>query len=165
VFKDELLRQLPENERARRLSQQTFLFSDFVAAQNFAWPQLDVTVVMHGHCHQKALFGMQGDKKLLDLLGVRWTLIDAGCCGMAGSFGFNSDHYSLSMQIGEDRLLPAVRQAAADTIILTNGFSCREQIEQGAGRRSMHIAELALQALRALPALSSEATGVTIGVF
>jgi len=85
-------------------------------------------------------------------LGVRWTLIDAGCCGMAGSFGFNSDHYPLSMKIGEDRLLPAVRQAAEDTIILTNGFSCKEQIEQGAGRRSMHIAELALRALRALPA-------------
>ncbi|WDD93694.1 FAD-binding oxidoreductase [Burkholderia sp. FERM BP-3421] len=147
VFKDELLKQLPDNDLARRLSRQSFLFSDFVAQIPFDWPALDETVLVHGHCHQKSLFGMKGEAALLDKLGVRWTLLDAGCCGMSGSFGFNADHYALSMKIGEDALLPLVRQAPRETLVVTNGFSCREQIAQGAGRHTLHIAELALRAL------------------
>ncbi|WP_213307604.1 FAD-binding and (Fe-S)-binding domain-containing protein [Paraburkholderia sacchari] len=147
VFKDELLKQLPGNDIARRLSQQSFLFSDFVAQARFAWPALDADVMVHGHCHQKSLFGMNGETALLNQLGVRWTLLDTGCCGMAGSFGFNANHYELSMKIGEDTLLPLVRKAPRETLIVTNGFSCREQIEQGAGRHTLHIAELALRSL------------------
>ncbi|WP_434665389.1 FAD-binding and (Fe-S)-binding domain-containing protein [Paraburkholderia sp. A3BS-1L] len=147
VFKDELLRQLPTNEIARRLSEQSFLFSDFVAKAPFEWPSLDADVMVHGHCHQKSLFGMKGETALLNKLGVRWTLLDTGCCGMAGSFGFNADHYELSMRIGEDKLLPLVRQAPRETLVVTNGFSCREQIAQGAGRHTLHIAELALRSL------------------
>ncbi|MGV2290163.1 FAD-binding and (Fe-S)-binding domain-containing protein [Trinickia sp. YCB016] len=147
VFKDELLKQLPDDEMARRLSEQTFLFSDFVARADFEWPQLDADVVVHGHCHQKSLFGMKGETALLDKLGVRWKLLDTGCCGMAGSFGFNADHYALSMKIAEDKLLPLVRSASAETIVVTNGFSCREQIQQGAGRQPIHVAQLVLQAL------------------
>lgn len=150
VFKDELLKQLPGHALAKRLSAQTFLFSDFVARQPFVWPTLAADVIVHGHCHQKALFGMQGDAALLDKLGVKWKLLDTGCCGMAGSFGFNDKHHALSEKIGEDRLFPAVRAAAAanaETIVLTNGFSCREQIEQGTGQHAMHIAQLAQRAL------------------
>ncbi|WP_080442247.1 FAD-binding and (Fe-S)-binding domain-containing protein [Burkholderia ubonensis] len=147
VFKDELLKQLPDEPLAKRLAAQTFLFSDFVAQAEFAWPRLDADVIVHGHCHQKSLFGMQGETALLDKLGVRWTLLDTGCCGMSGSFGFNEDHYDLSMKIGEGKLLPLVRQASADAIVVTNGFSCREQIEQGAGRTPLHIAQLAKRAL------------------
>ncbi|KUZ75467.1 dimethylmenaquinone methyltransferase [Burkholderia ubonensis] len=147
VFKDELLKQLPDEPLAKRLAAQTFLFSDFVAQAEFAWPRLDADVIVHGHCHQKSLFGMQGETALLDKLGVRWKLLDAGCCGMSGSFGFNEDHYDLSMKIGEGKLLPLVRQASADAIVITNGFSCREQIEQGAGRTPLHIAQLAKRAL------------------
>ena len=102
---------------------------------------------MHGHCHQKSIFGMKGDTALLDKLGVRWSLLDTGCCGMAGSFGFNADHYDLSMKIAEDKLLPLVRNAPSETIVVTNGFSCREQIQHGAGRQPVHIAQLARQAL------------------
>nr|WP_232451830.1 FAD-binding and (Fe-S)-binding domain-containing protein [Burkholderia ubonensis] len=147
VFKDELLKQLPDEPLAKRLAAQTFLFSDFVAQAEFAWPRLDADVIVHGHCHQKSLFGMQGETALLDKLGVRWKLLDTGCCGMSGSFGFNEDHYDLSMKIGEGKLLPLVRQASADAIVVTNGFSCREQIEQGAGRTPLHIAQLAKRAL------------------
>jgi FAD/FMN-containing dehydrogenase/Fe-S oxidoreductase len=147
VFKDELLKQLPDNNLARQLSEQSFLFSDFVAKATFEWPKLDEDVLVHGHCHQKSLFGMKGETALLQKLGVRWKLLDTGCCGMAGSFGFNADHYALSMKIGEDKLLPLVRQAPRETHIVTNGFSCREQIAQGAGRHTLHIAELALRAL------------------
>ncbi|REG50853.1 FAD/FMN-containing dehydrogenase [Paraburkholderia sp. BL6669N2] len=149
VFKDELLKQLPDHALAKKLSAQTFLFSDFVARQPFDWPTLAADVIVHGHCHQKALFGMQGDTALLNKLGVKWKLLDTGCCGMAGSFGFNAEHHALSTKIGEDALFPAVRAAAAETIVLTNGFSCREQIEQGTGRHVMHIAQLAQRALAA----------------
>ncbi|MGE8165094.1 FAD-binding and (Fe-S)-binding domain-containing protein [Paraburkholderia sp. NPDC080076] len=149
VFKDELLKQLPGHPLAKKLSAQTFLFSDFVARQPFDWPTLDADVIVHGHCHQKALFGMQGDTALLNKLGVKWKLLDTGCCGMAGSFGFNGEHHALSTKIGEDKLFPAVRAAHAETIVLTNGFSCREQIEQGTGRHAMHIAQLVQRALAA----------------
>ncbi|CAH2945210.1 MAG: Fe-S protein, homolog of lactate dehydrogenase SO1521 [uncultured Paraburkholderia sp.] len=147
VFKDELLKQLPGDPIAKKLLDQTFLFSDFVARADFEWPQLDANVIVHGHCHQKSIFGMKGDTALLDKLGVRWRLLDTGCCGMAGSFGFNADHYELSMKIAEDKLLPLVRQAPSEAIVVTNGFSCREQIQQGAARQSLHIAQLAMQAL------------------
>lgn len=147
VFKDELLKQLPDHALAKRLSAQTFLFSDFVVREPFDWPTLDAEVLVHGHCHQKALFGMQGDTALLERLGVKWKLLDTGCCGMAGSFGFNADHHAMSEKIGEDKLYPAIRNAAAETIVLTNGFSCREQIEQGTGRHALHIAQLAQRAL------------------
>lgn len=152
VFKDELLKQFPGHALAAQLSAQTFLFSDFVARQPFDWPTLAADVIVHGHCHQKALFGMQGDTALLNKLGVKWTLLDTGCCGMAGSFGFNEEHHALSERIGEDTLFPAVRAATAanaETIVLTNGFSCREQIEQGTGQHAMHIAQLAQRALAA----------------
>ena len=152
VFKDELLKQFPDHALATQLSAQTFLFSDFVARQPFDWPTLPADVIVHGHCHQKALFGMQGDTELLNKLGVKWKLLDTGCCGMAGSFGFNDEHHALSERIGEDTLFPAVRAAAAanaETIVLTNGFSCREQIEQGTGQHAMHIAQLAQRALAA----------------
>jgi FAD/FMN-containing dehydrogenase/Fe-S oxidoreductase len=147
VFKDELLKQLPNDLMARKLSEQTFLFSDFVAREDFEWPKLDADVVVHGHCHQKSLFGMKGETTLLDKIGVRWSLLDTGCCGMAGSFGFNADHYDLSMKIAEDKLLPLVRKAPDTAIVVTNGFSCREQIAQGAGKHSVHIAQLVLKAL------------------
>ncbi|WP_460904984.1 FAD-binding and (Fe-S)-binding domain-containing protein [Paraburkholderia jirisanensis] len=149
VFKDELLKQLPDSEAARRLSAQTFLFADFVAREPFDWPKLDAQVIVHGHCHQKSLFGMQGDTALLERLGVQWKLLDTGCCGMAGSFGFNDKHHAMSQQIGEDTLFPALRAAAPQTIVLTNGFSCREQIEHGTGRTALHIAQLAQRALAA----------------
>jgi FAD/FMN-containing dehydrogenase/Fe-S oxidoreductase len=148
VFKDELLKQLPHDPRARSLSKQTYLFSDFVASTDFDWPQLDVDAVVHGHCHQKSVFGMNGDTALLTKLGVRWKLLDTGCCGMAGPFGFNVDHYELSMKVGEDSVLPKVRNTPQTTLVVTNGFSCREQIEQGTGRQTVHIAELASRALQ-----------------
>jgi Fe-S oxidoreductase len=148
VLKDELLKQLPDEPLAKKLSDQTFLFSDFVARAEFSWPQLNADVVVHGHCHQKSVFGMKGETVLLEKLGVRWTMLDTGCCGMAGSFGFSGGHYDLSMRIAEDKLLPLIRKVPATAFVVTNGFSCREQIHQGAGRSAIHVAQLALEALR-----------------
>jgi FAD/FMN-containing dehydrogenase/Fe-S oxidoreductase len=162
VFKDELLKQLPDNQLAKRLSKNTHLFSNFLAAQDFVWPKVDLNVVVHGHCHQKSIFGMAGETSLLDKLGARWSLLDAGCCGMAGAFGFNEEHYAMSMQIGEAKLLPLIRSVPEDCVVVTNGFSCKEQISHGAGRETMHIAELVCRALTGKVAVKPEGVTATV---
>ena len=97
--------------------------------------------IVHGHCHQKALMGMSSEKKILRALGSDFEILDAGCCGMAGAFGFEKDHYDLSVKIGERVLLPRVREAAPETWVIADGFSCREQIKQTTGRNAVHLAQ------------------------
>lgn len=141
VFKDELLKLFPDDARAQRLSASVSLLGDFLHAQGYQPPRMEVDVLVHAHCHQKSLFGTKGDVALLQAMGARATHLDSGCCGMAGSFGFNPAHIGISKAVGELVLLPAVRAVGDDTVILTNGFSCREQIRQGAGREVQHLAE------------------------
>lgn len=148
VFKDELLRMFPDDARAARLASATWMLADFLHAQGYAPPPLHADVLVHAHCHQKSLFGTKGEAALLDKMGARWKLLDSGCCGMAGSFGFHPDHAELSMRIGESALFPALRAAAPNTVVLTNGFSCREQIRHGVGSPVVHIAELLQRAIR-----------------
>jgi Fe-S oxidoreductase len=106
------------------------------------------TVVFHGHCHQKAEAGTAATVALLKRIpGVTVQELDAGCCGMAGSFGYESEHYDVSLRVGEDRLFPAVRAAAADAVIAATGTSCREQIQHGTQRAARHPIELVLDAL------------------
>jgi FAD/FMN-containing dehydrogenase/Fe-S oxidoreductase len=106
------------------------------------------TVVFHGHCHQKAEAGTAATVALLTRIpGVTVQELDAGCCGMAGSFGYESEHYDISLKVGEDRLFPAVRAAAPDAVIAATGVSCREQIHHGTERRARHPVELVLEAL------------------
>jgi Fe-S oxidoreductase len=142
VFKDELLKLFPDDPRAKRLSANVWLLGDFLYQHDYQPPRYEVDVLVHAHCHQKSLFGTKGDTALLERMGARATYLDSGCCGMAGSFGFNPEHIGISKAVGELVLLPAVRSQSADTVILTNGFSCREQIRQGSGREVMHLAEL-----------------------
>jgi hypothetical protein len=85
---------------------------------------------------------MTADQQVLDRLGVEYQVIDSGCCGMAGSFGFERHHFDVSQAIGEQRLMPALRSSSADTLVIADGFSCREQIEQATGRRAIHLAEV-----------------------
>jgi FAD/FMN-containing dehydrogenase/Fe-S oxidoreductase len=148
VFKDELLKFFPDDPRARLLSERTYLLGDFLHEHDYIPPKLDCNILVHAHCHQKSLFGTKGDVALLAALGVKANYIDSGCCGMAGSFGFNPEHIEISKAVGELVLLPAIRSASKDTIILTNGFSCREQIEQETGRKVMHLAELLSMAVK-----------------
>lgn len=142
VFKDEMLKLFPDDARAQHLAEHSVLLGDFLYAQGYKPPRLDADVLVHVHCHQKSLFGSKGDMALLNDMGVKATLLDSGCCGMAGSFGFNPKHVDISKAVGELVLLPAVRQTNESTVILTNGFSCREQIQQQTGRSVMHLAEL-----------------------
>lgn len=151
VFKDELLRLFPDDPRAKLLADSVWLLGDFLNDHGYRPPRLEVDVLVHSHCHQKALFGTKGDMALLGAMGARATHLDSGCCGMAGSFGFNPEHIEISKAVGELVLLPAVRQVSQDTVILTNGFSCREQIRQGAGREVMHLAEFLQLAHRRAP--------------
>ena len=111
-------------------------------------PQLRRTAVVHGHCHHKAIMGMTDEESVLARLGLDFAVLDAGCCGMAGSFGFEKDHYDVSIKCGERVLLPTVRAAARDTLIIADGFSCREQIVQATGRHALHLAQVIQMALR-----------------
>lgn len=148
VFKDELLKMFPDDARARRLADSVSLLGDFLYEHGYQPPRMEIDVLVHAHCHQKSLFGTKGDVALLKAMGARAVHLDSGCCGMAGSFGFNPAHVEISKAVGELVLLPAVRAVSADTVILTNGFSCREQIRQGAGREVQHLAEFLQMAHR-----------------
>jgi Fe-S oxidoreductase len=142
VFRDELVNLFPDDEDSRRLSRQTFLLSEFLVKADYHLPRLQRKALVHGHCHQKALMGMADEEQLLREAGLELTVPDSGCCGLAGSFGYEREHYELSMKVGEHVLLPAVRQASKDALIIADGFSCRCQIEQGTDRRALHLAEV-----------------------
>jgi len=143
VFRDELRNLFPTDARADRLRRQTFVLSEFLErhAADYQPPQLAGTVLLHGHCHQKALMKMGHEESLLRKMGAALQAPDSGCCGMAGPFGFTADKYAVSQAVGERVLLPAVRQASSETLIVADGFSCQEQIEQATGRRAMHLAQ------------------------
>jgi FAD/FMN-containing dehydrogenase/Fe-S oxidoreductase len=141
VFRDELVNFFPNDERALLLSKQTIMLSEAVA--HWQPPQLPGrTIVVHGHCHQKALMTMKDEMALLRATGAKVEMLDSGCCGMAGPFGFEKDKFEVSQTLAERVLLPAVRAATPETILVTNGFSCREQIAQNSPRRAVHLAEV-----------------------
>jgi FAD/FMN-containing dehydrogenase/Fe-S oxidoreductase len=154
VFRDELVNLFPDNENALRLSKQTFLLSEFLnrKIENYQPPRLAQKAIVHGHCHHKAVMKMSDEEALLKKMGLDCRFLDSGCCGMAGSFGFERDHYEVSQAIGELVLLPAVREAKPEELIIANGFSCREQIRQGTDRRALHLAEVIQLAQRKVSA-------------
>ncbi|MDQ3146331.1 MAG: FAD-binding oxidoreductase, partial [Actinomycetota bacterium] len=110
-------------------------------------PKVEARAVVQAHCHHRAVMGFEADERLLDRLGLEAEVLDAGCCGMAGSFGFEAEHYDVSMQVGELAVLPAVRAAAADAVVIADGFSCREQISQATDRRPVHVVQVIAEAL------------------
>ncbi len=142
VFRDELVNLFPDDPHVQKLSRQTFLLADFLRTHvpGYTPPRLSRRVMLHGHCHHKAIATLGHEEALARDMTTDLQVLDSGCCGMAGSFGFERNHFDVSMQIGELVLLPAVRHATADTLIIADGFSCREQIEQGTGRRAVHVA-------------------------
>jgi len=144
VFRDELLNFFPDDPRAQTLARQTFLLSEFLETNsgNSPLPSLDRKALLHGHCHHKSIMKMTAEESLLRRIGIDFQAPAPGCCGMAGSFGFERDKYEVSQAIGELELLPAVRKAPKDWLIIADGFSCREQIAQGTGRHALHLAEV-----------------------
>jgi FAD/FMN-containing dehydrogenase/Fe-S oxidoreductase len=151
AFRDELPSMMPHDEDAKRLSKNTLTLAEFLinAAEGYEPPLLEREAIVHGHCHQKATVGLAAEQDLYEKMGLDYEVLDSGCCGLAGSWGFEEDKYDLSMKIGERRLLPAARNAEGDTIIMSDGFSCKTQIEQGAsgGRRALHTAQVIKMAI------------------
>jgi FAD/FMN-containing dehydrogenase/Fe-S oxidoreductase len=150
VFKDELHELFPNDPRAKLLSKQVWLLADWLAAKapNFAANRLQgAHILLHGHCHHKAVFGGPANEiALLRQAGATVEPIQAGCCGMAGPFGFEADKFEVSKTIANDGLLPAVQSAGPMTIVAADGFSCREQISQLAHRQALHFAEILARA-------------------
>ncbi len=149
VFRDELINLFPNDQRAQRLSKQTFLLSEFLEkhARHFELPKLVRKAVIHGHCHHKSLMKMTDEEAVLTRMGIDYLAPAPGCCGMAGAFGFEEDKYGVSMDVGELELLPAVRRASPESLIIADGFSCREQIAHGTGRHALHLAEVIQMAI------------------
>jgi FAD/FMN-containing dehydrogenase/Fe-S oxidoreductase len=156
TLRDEFLDLLPGEPRADTVAEQAMTFSDYVAQRaadrafdGVPWhPNGTPDVLFHGHCHQKALDGTSGTEQALSLPGFSVDAIDAGCCGMAGAFGYEAEHLDVSKQMAELRLAPAVRATNGDTAIAATGFSCRSQIKDVTGRTAHHPAELLWNALQ-----------------
>jgi Fe-S oxidoreductase len=145
TFRDELPNMLPHDEDAKRLSLQTLTLGEFLvqhAPDDWQPPQLRRRALVHGHCHQKATIGLQCEPQILERMGVQADVLDSGCCGLAGSFGFEHQHVDISWQVGEHRLLPKVREAPSDTLLIADGFSCKTQIQQGTSRRALHLGQV-----------------------
>jgi Fe-S oxidoreductase len=166
AFKDELCNLMPNSEDGKRLSELTFTLSDFLRshAPDFRVPKVNRKAIVHGHCHQKAIDTLNdkeygklfAEKELFKKMEIEDKHPDAGCCGMAGAFGYEkeNDHYQVSVAAGERALLPEVRDAGDDTLIIADGFSCQEQIEQETDRGALHMAHVVQLALRGDPAIS-----------
>jgi Fe-S oxidoreductase len=151
VFRDELVGMLPHDEDAKRLSLQTLTVPEFLQRHCEGWdaPRRDGRVVVHGHCHQKAVMGMDDERALLERLGLEVEMLDSGCCGLAGSFGFEASHHELSVQIARDRLLPLLDRAPTDALVVADGFSCKTQIEALSAHRPAHAVQVVAESVRA----------------
>ena len=154
VFRSDARELMPGNRDVQRLQDQTVTLAELLQHHTDGWqpPRVGGQAIAQTHCHQHAIMGYSADRALLDAAGVDLDVLDAGCCGLAGNFGFEAGHYDVSMACGERVLLPAVRDAPADSLVLADGFSCRTQIEQsGAGRTPVHLAEVLAAGLRGQP--------------
>ena len=153
-FRDEYLYLLPGDAQAQRVAKQAVLFEEFIACLADAG-QLPLSftrekrdLLLHGHCHQRALVGTEPTRQVLSLPeNYEVREVDSSCCGMAGSFGYEKEHYRISCTMAERRLLPEVRASGGATIVVAPGTSCRHQIEHGSARRVLHPAEVLRDAL------------------
>ncbi len=155
-FRDEYLRLADDKLAAEAISKNTFLIEEFLAAEikngtisSAQFTSEEKNIKIHSHCHQKSL---SNQKVTFDILNLpenfKPTIIPSGCCGMAGSFGYEKEHYAVSMKIGELKLFPAIRKSSVETIIAANGTSCRHQILDGTGRKSLHPVQILKNALK-----------------
>ncbi|TPN89014.1 FAD-binding and (Fe-S)-binding domain-containing protein [Aquimarina algicola] len=155
TFRDEYIKLANHKEYAQKIAENTFLIDEFLANEvkkgninKHKFTTDSKTIKLHGHCHQKALSNVQTTFSLLNLPeNFKVTIIPSGCCGMAGSFGYEKEHYEVSMKIGEQTLFPAVRNAPQDTIIAAVGTSCRHQIFDGTQRKALHPISILKEAL------------------
>jgi Fe-S oxidoreductase len=149
VFKDELRNMLPHDDDAARLARNAYHFPEFFTTFGIEPPKLRGEALLWGHCHHRATGGMEPEQQLLEQMGLSVNSLSGGCCGLAGSWGFEAGKYGISMDCGEQALLPAVRDADPDTLIVADGFSCKTQIaDAGTGRRALHTAQVMAMAAK-----------------
>ncbi|WP_020666792.1 FAD-binding and (Fe-S)-binding domain-containing protein [Amycolatopsis nigrescens] len=148
LFRGDLAALLPGDPTAELLASRIRTFAELVEDSPLELRPLDVDAITQVHCHQHAVLGFGPDERVMAGAGIRNSTLDSGCCGLAGNFGFERGHYEVSVACAEDRLLPAVRAAAPDTVVISDGFSCRTQIDQESDRSAVHLAELLRDALR-----------------
>jgi FAD/FMN-containing dehydrogenase/Fe-S oxidoreductase len=153
VFRDELLNFFPNDARAKKLSQSAMTLSEFIDREGdrFALPKLGRKALVQAHCHHTSILKFEPEDRVMRKMGLDFERPDSGCCGMAGAFGFEEKNLEVSLRVGERVLIPKVRGAADETLIVADGFSCREQIAQTTKREAMHFAQLLLMALREGP--------------
>jgi FAD/FMN-containing dehydrogenase/Fe-S oxidoreductase len=166
VFRDELLNLFPDDADAQRLAGQTYLLSEFLTARA---DEVDLghlrgqKAILHGHCHHRSVLEFDPEIAVLRRIGIDVEVLDSGCCGMAGPFGFQAEHYDVAQACAERVLLPAVRAADPGTMLVTSGFSCREMVEQNRLDRPVHLAEvvhLAMERAGRIPSLARRPTAL-----
>ncbi len=141
-FRDELPGLFPDRPEARQLSRQTLLLSEFLDREGLELPRVAARALVHRHCHHHAVLGFEPEERILAKVGLDYEILDSGCCGMAGAFGFEREKYEVSVACAERVLLPAIRKADPGTLVIADGFSCREQVRQLLGWEPMHLAEV-----------------------
>jgi len=132
------------------LSANTFLLEEYLAREpgKLRFAEMKREVLLHGHCHQKAFDAMPAVEKVLRMVpGLKLSTVQTSCCGMAGSFGYEAEHYDVSMKMAELSLLPSIRKSSPETLLAADGTSCRHQIADGAGREALHVARVLDSAL------------------
>ena len=144
VFRDELRNLFPESSAAAELAENTFTLSEFLEKKmpSYQPPKVNRQAIVQGHCHHKAVMRLKEEKSVMDKMELDHRVLESGCCGMAGAFGYEKDKYHVSVACGERSLLPEVRKAPVSTIIVADGFSCKEQIAQETSRHALHLAEV-----------------------
>jgi Fe-S oxidoreductase len=144
VFRSDLGELLPHDQDGARLRKQTYTLAEFLREKAPDWepPTLQRRAIVQGHCHHKSIMHMDADETLWKAMALDAELLDSGCCGLAGNFGFERGHHEVSVACAERVLMPRVRGAAPETIVMADGFSCRTQIAELSGRRALHLAEI-----------------------
>ena len=146
TFRDELLRLYPDDPRALALSRQSFMFEEFISRElpAFSPPASTATALLQGHCHHRAIVGMEAEINLLRRMeGLKLDVLEASCCGLAGAFGYDKQHYDMSRALAERVLLPAIRKGGPDAVVIADGYSCRSQIRHFCpGTRVRHLAQM-----------------------
>ncbi|HET6502187.1 MAG TPA: FAD-binding and (Fe-S)-binding domain-containing protein [Amycolatopsis sp.] len=147
LFRSDLGNLVPGDATAELLASRTRTFAELLADAALPLADLDLDTITQVHCHQHAVLGFTADERLMARAGLRNSTVDSGCCGLAGNFGFERGHYDVSLACAEESLLPAIRAANQETVVVSDGFSCRTQIVQTSGRTAVHLAELVRRAI------------------
>jgi len=148
VFRDELHNLFPNDAYAKKLAKAAMTLSEFLEREKIELPQLKRKALVQAHCHHSAIMKFDAEERVMKKMGLDVDHPDSGCCGMAGAFGFERDKYDVSVRVGERVILPKVRDASSETLIVADGFSCREQIAQRTNREALHLAQVLQLAIR-----------------